>query len=213
LRRLYNEGVNLIALSDVSGLEDIFGVTPCRTENRVTTLMYNQVAETIYATDAVFNYKSDGAEVLAYTDDEIPAVFTTERTALINTQLLSLGRENTEQRENRPNSYCVVGTLIRKLIGDVVEKLSRPLAKGDNVGVTLFEACAGHTGLMVTNYKPYDNAERIDTQTVVRFDMENLADVESDREMFVCKKDGIVKEIRFNAQPNETVFAKLILKD
>lgn len=211
IRRLYNEGVNLIALSDITGLEDIFGVLPHRQSRRINTLTYCAETENIYSTDAVFNYKSCGAEAIMLADEALPAIFATERTVLINTHILSLGCENKEQRESRPNAYCVVGRLIRKALTDTVRRLSKPFAVGDNVGVTLFESQSGHTELMAINYVPYNNRQHDVKEAVIHFDMDNLIDVKSDRELYVCKENGIVKEIRFNTKPFETVFAELIL--
>ncbi|MBR5157775.1 MAG: hypothetical protein IKW59_08425 [Clostridia bacterium] len=209
LRRLYNEGVNLIGLSDVTGLEDIFGVRPFMQKHEVNTLSYKGENENIYGTYATFNYVPDGAEILAYTDGDMPAILAADRTALINTHILSLGCENKNQRDNRPNSYCIVGKLIKKVLSDVVKNLSSPLAEGVNVGITLFEAEAGHTELMAINYVPQDNRTYGIKEAVIRFNMDNLTDVKCDRELFVCKENGIVKEIRFDIKPFESVFITL----
>ena len=209
LRRLYNEGVNLIGLSDVTGLEDIFGVRSCVQTRRINTLSYKGETENIYGTDATFNYEPDSAEVIAHTEGDMPAIIATKRTALINTHILSLGCENKNQRDNRPNSYCIIGKLIKKALSDVVKNLSSPLAKGENVGVTLFEAEAGHTELMAINYVPQDNRTYDIKEAVIRFNMDNLTDVKCDRELFVCKENGIVKEIRFDIKPFESAFVTL----
>ena len=224
IRRLYNEGVNLIALSDVSGLEDIFGVIPCKETHRTDTIFYNGEWENIYPTDTTFNYKPLKAQTVVTLGEDRSAVICTDRTALINTGVLSLGCENKGQRDNRPNAYCVVGKLIRKALGDIISNLSTPVAKGENVGVTVFEAEKGHKELMVINYEPHDNREHFSKEAVVSFsipdkeavitlNMDGLADAECDKELFICKKDGIVREIRLTMKPHETAFIKLIFSD
>ena len=223
IRRLYNEGVNLIALSDVSGLEDIFGVTPCISTHKVNTLSYNGETENIYPSDAVLGYIPTEAKTSVTLNDGISAVICTDRTALINTDVLSLGCENKGQRDNRPNAYCTIGKVIRKALADIISALSNPVTKGENVGVTVFETEKGHKELMVINYVDHDNGESFtkeakvifnypDKEAVIKFNMDNLIAVESEKELSVCKTDGIVKEVRFDIKPHETAFIKLICK-
>lgn len=223
IRRLYNEGVNLIALSDVSGLEDIFGVTPCVSTRKVNTISYNGETENIYPSDAVFGYMPTEGKTSVTLDDGISAVICTDRTALINTDVLSLGCENKGQRDNRPNAYCTIGKVIRKALADIITTLSNPVAKGENVGITVFETEKGHKELMVINYVDHDNGESFtkeakvifnypDKEAVIKFNMDNLIDVQSEKSLSVCKTDGIVKEVRFDIKPHETAFIKLICK-
>lgn len=223
IRRLYNEGVNLIGLSDISGLEDLFGVCCQKHEHDVSTIFYGNKSETIYPTKAVFNYRATSSKPVVFLDNNTPAVFKTSRTALINTKVLSLGCENKGQRDNRPNAYCVIGELIRRALSDIITDLSKPLARGENVGITLFEAQAGHRELVAINYLPHDNHEQYTPDATVKFnfkpqsaiigfDMPDLLDVQSDKELFICKENGIIKEIRFDIKPHETAFIKLITK-
>lgn len=62
IRRLYNAGVNLIAVSDVTELEDIFGVAVSNESETVTSVEYNGKTEFVYNTDADFRYKPKKAK-------------------------------------------------------------------------------------------------------------------------------------------------------
>lgn len=223
IRRLYNEGVNLIGLSDITGLEDIFGVEQCKTSGRVHTISYNGESESIYPSDATFDYRSCNSNVVVTLNGDKSAVICTDRTALINTDVLSLGSENKGQRDNRPNAYCTIGKIIRKALGDIILKLSNPLVYGENVGVTAFETENSNKTVMVINYVEHDNREEVTKEAkvifnhptkeaIVKFNIEGLIAVESKKELSVCKNDGIVKEVRFDIKPHETAFIRLIFE-
>ncbi len=211
LRRLHSQGVRLFAVSDVTGLEDLFGV--CRDEKTctVTTVSYQGETENVYNTEAKFRYRPCGAETVLEANG-MPALLCTDTTALLNTSVVSLGAEKLEQILANPLNTGVIGELLRRAVRDMLCKLSQPLAKGENVGVTLFNTEDGRKELLAINYTPYDNHEfeLIGRQAVVRFNMPNLTDVKSDRPVFVGKKDGIVKEIRFDMKAYESAFIELI---
>ncbi len=210
IRRLFEEGVNLIATSDITGLEDLFGVCEEPVRCTVNTLEYQGEREDIYEADAVFRYRSCGAKELLLAEGKLSGLLCTDRTMLINTSILNLGCEKKEQRDNRPTSYCVIGRLVKQALTDGMRKLSSPLALGQNVGITLFHTQDGRKELLAINYTPFDNKEHGVEQAVITFDMEGLKEVKSDREVFVGKKQGIVKEIRFDMMPYESAFVELV---
>ncbi|MBQ9082180.1 MAG: hypothetical protein IJY28_01615, partial [Clostridia bacterium] len=212
IRRLYREGVNLVAVSDVAGLEDLFGVKPCSAHAQVTEIHDGTGTEYVYGMDAGFHYAPDGAQVLLTANDGLPVVLSTERTLLINTDVTALGCEDISK-------ICVcnaphfVGKLLPRLLRQELTRLSRPLAQGeDRVGVTLFETADGRIELMLTDYTPFDNLPHNGREIAVRLNMEQLSDVHSSHTLFVGRKNGIVREIRMHLQSHETVFVELKLK-
>ncbi len=209
IKRLYNEGVNLIAVSDVTGLEEIFGVSECRREANVNCVCYSGETEFIRDNNATLAYKSNGAKVIMSSEMGDELIMATERTAIINTCVLNLGGAYSQYMAHAKTLH-IVGTLVRKALCDIIKKLSSPLALGENVGTTLFETEDGRKMLLAIDYTPFDNAEHDIKEAVVRLNMDNITDVKCEREVFVGKKDGRVSEIRFDIKPHESVFIELI---
>lgn len=208
IRRLYNEGVNLIALSDINGLEDVFCVEKSEEMSQVNTVIYRGKTECVLPLEARFVYRSRGAQVVVEANGHA-AVLKTERTLLINTDVLKLGNSNMPQFN--PSGYNhLVGELIRNAVQNEITRLSSPLAKGENVGVTLFETEKGQTVLMAVDYTPFDNKEHGVKQAVVKLNMADITDAKSDKKVLCGRKDGTVRELRFDITPHESVFVELI---
>ncbi len=207
IRRLYNDGVNLIAVSDIDGLEDIFKVEKSPETVKVNCLEYNGATEYIYERNAELTYKPCGADVIVKGNDNTPCVIATERTALINTALTELGAECFEGVPGR--SRRVVGTLIRNALKDIIRTLSRPLVYSDNMGLSLFETESGKTTILAIDYTPFDNTEKGVKQAVVNVNMDDVIDAKSNSEIMIGKKDGVVKELRFDIKPHGFVFIDL----
>lgn len=207
IRELFKEGVNLIATSDVTGLEDLFGVRKNETETDVTFVEANGEKEYIYETVASFLYEPQNAETILSANG-VPAVLKTQRTALVNTSVISLGCAEQSKMVGTKGKF-IVGKLIRKILTDIIKELSRPLCKGENVGITLFETQKGEIQLLAINYTPFDNRAEEEKQAIIKVHMPEITDAESAKDMLVAKKDGRVCELRFNMRPYESVFVKL----
>lgn len=208
LRELYLAGVNLIAVSDVTGLEDIFGVEAHKQSATVFSLSYNGEREYVYNTEATFAYRPTTAEVTVTANDSIPAVLCTARTALINTALFSLGCAEKTKMTVAKGAF-IVGSLIRKALVSLVTQLSEPLAFGENVGVTVFEDENQSTVLFAVNYTPFDNAVHGDIEAVVRINIPGITDALSDIPVKKGKKDGVIRELRFPVRPFGFAFITL----
>ena len=212
IRRLYDEGVNLIAVSDVTGLEDIFGVKKTRTTLKVHSVSYAGKTENIFNMQAEFDYEPcTGSKMLMLANGVAPAVIATDRTALINTALINLGGECFKWDYSK--SKHITGALITEVLTDLIRLLSKPLAIGENIGITLFENVSGETVLLAIDYSPFDNSGKKETQASIKLYMDDVTDAVSDQNIWVAKKDGIVKEIRFNIGVHGSVFIKLKRKD
>jgi len=209
IRRLYNEGVNLIAVSDVTGLEDLFGVEPCITATRINTVVANSEQEYVREDDACLLYKSNGAAVVMESDGGEPLIMTTGRCALINADVTNLGAADSRYMCHAKTVH-VIGHLLKKTIAKLALDLSSPLAKGENVGTTLFETEDGRTMLLAIDYTPFDNREHAPKEAVVKINLDGVHHVSSERELFVGKKNGCVTEVRFTIKPHEAVFIEMI---
>lgn len=208
IKRLYNEGVNLIALSSVDGLEDVFKVEKCEVTANINTAMFEGRSEHILPCDAHFEYKENGAETLLSANG-YPAIMKTDRTFLVNTDVLNLGNSNAPQF-NPSGFNHFVGVLMREAIESEITRLSSPLAKGENIGVTLFETEKGQKVLLAIDYTPFDNKEHGIKEAVVKLNLSGVKAVKSDKKVFCGKLDGKISELRFNIKPHESVFIELL---
>lgn len=208
IKRLYEKGVDLIALSDVTGLEDIFGVKKCPISQRVTTLYANGIKENVYNTDARFEYAPENAEAAMTVNNGIPAILVTSRTTLINTSLLSLGCSDPKKIVETKGAF-LVSELTRRVIIDEVRRLSSPTVFGENVGVTLYEDEEGNTVLFAVDYSPFDNKPHSEHEAIVRIELHDVTSVKSYIDVRCARIDGCVREMRFDIEPHGYAFITL----
>ena len=93
LRRLYENGTPLIAVSEVEGLEDIFGVKLNRHRRRLTYLEKNGEREYIAPIDTEIYYDADGCDVLVTADGGEPIIMRKGNALLINAPIGEVGIE------------------------------------------------------------------------------------------------------------------------
>ena len=203
IRRLYESGVSIIAVSDVCGLEDIFGVKEKAQSAWITELCTDEESELIYPNEAPFKYEADSAQVVMTAESTIPVLLKNEKTLLINAPISKLGHECFEGREGKTKNN--LSELLRKTLKEEILKLSSPLAKGENVGVTLFESEKGNIQLLAIDYSPYDNRKICDREAVIRINFPVKEVLSERRFTSVRDKDGNIKEIRFKILPHEAV--------
>lgn len=209
IRRLYECGVNLVALSDVSGLEDIFGIEKCETIETVESVEYNGAVEYVYNTEASFAYVPADADVIVTANGSVPVcMINNNRAMLINTAVFHLGCAD-KAKMCETNGAFIVGRLIRKAVSDFLTRLSSPLVQGKNVGTTLFEDEKGRRILFAANYTPFDNCTHNTKEAVVKINMPDVTDVHSDIPLSIGRKNGIVSEVRFDIKPHGFAFLEL----
>lgn len=207
IRRLYDEGVSLVASSHVDGLEDIFGVKGKTISTESNTLILGNEEEDIYPFDVKFNYESDGAETLMTIQDGTAVIFKNDRAILFNASIGRLGYECFEGMEGKQRKN--VSKLMEKAVCNAISDLSNPLVRGENVGVTLFESQKGTKHLLCIDYSKYLNAETDKNTAIVKFDMP-IKDISVDRNITkVRDKDGYIREIRFDMRVHEAVMFTL----
>jgi len=207
IRHLYKNGVSLIAVSDVCGLEDIFGVRENNQSAIVTELCTDNENELIYPNLATFKYEADSAQVIMSSESGLPVLLRNERALLINAPISKLGHECFEGREGKIKNN--ISTLLRKTLTEEMIKLSSPLVLGDNVGVTLFESEKGNTQLLAIDYSPYDNRNIDQREAIIKINYPTK-NISSDHSFVsVCDKYGYIKEIRFKILTHESVMFRL----
>jgi hypothetical protein len=157
IRKLHAEGVSLLAVSRVDGLEDLFGVDYAPYKARMYTLEYNGVTEDVYPFTETFNYRSCGAETVM-TASGNPVYFKNGRCALLNLPAYSVGRIHFKEHAylgratNSPLYYSVTEALLRSL--------TSPIATADkNCGITLLSDEAGNDILLTIDYSRHDQSE------------------------------------------------------
>ncbi len=208
IRRLYEEGVNLIAVSRVDGLEDLFGVALDERTVKLNTLRYGREKEYVKESEAALFYKASSAHTVMHSEAGDVLALGTERTLLLNTSVAHLGSEDSGS-VGVSKSPHIVGELVRRMLKEELIRLSSPLAHGENAGVTLFETAKGGTALLAIDYTPFDNRAHGVKQAVIKLNLPGVTGVQCDKPVFVGKKDGIVREVRFDMLPHESVFLDL----
>lgn len=207
IRRLYIEGVGLIAVSYIDGLEDIFGVKANKQIKTVTTIMTDKDSENIYPMDAEFLYTGVGAEEVLNSNCEIPVVYKNNKAVLINAPAYAIGYEQFAgtAAKGRKN----ISSLFRKVMKELMVEISNPVVLGENVGVTLFETVNKETCLLAMDYAPFDNREHPERIATVKLNLDGITKAESDRDIVSVCKDGKLIEISFKIKNHESVFIKL----
>ncbi len=175
IRALYESGVALISVGDVSGLEDIFGVKKEYRVQSVSKVILGNQAEHIFPYDAEFFYAPDGAETILYTDGEKPVLMRKENAVLINCSLNQVGVDNYKPLcfYGRPN----ISRLLKKAVSEILCALATPYAKADGAcGVTSFITENGDTELLLIDYSRFDDPT--DKKTHVEIFDSSVRDVE-----------------------------------
>lgn len=211
IRRLYKEGVSLVAVSDIPGLEDIFGVCEKRQTAAIDTLLYEDESEGVYPTNAELYYQAEGAEVLLSGGDGLPIVMRHNRTLLLNAAVTDLGYECFEGMAGKGRRS--ISRLLRGCLTKAMRALAVQPVLGENVGVTLFETEKGETALLAIDYTPFDNKPHGEHTAVVMLNMEKVVGAESDVPLVqVHNAAGQLCELRFSIKPHGFCFIKLTIQ-
>ena len=165
LRELYRAGVALFAVSRVDGLEDIFGVEYAPETQKIYQVSVNGETEAVYPYQESALYRAAGADCLM-TAAEMPAVLQKGRAALLNVPCRSIGRTYFYRKDD--NGRDSNSKLLRRVVSEVLNDLSVPLAKSDGCGITLFRDTEGRDMLLAIDYSRHDESEinRVNEYTV-----------------------------------------------
>ncbi len=211
IRRLYHEGVSLIGIGNVDGLEDLFGVKQSHRKTEVTRL--EAFGETEYITPYVaeFFYTADGAAVYASANGE-EVILRNGRTALINVPLSQIGRYN--YHEMKPiQGEDTVSALLHRVGRTLMREMSNPLAKADHAALTAFRDVNGEKMLLAINYTPYRamNNEPGSVEVSIKLDMPGIISAESEYAIeSLCHDGETLKEINLRLEPFDAAMIHLI---
>ncbi|MBO4896811.1 MAG: hypothetical protein J5590_00755 [Clostridia bacterium] len=208
IRKLYESGVSIFAVSDIDGLEDIFGVRKAeKTVNIDTLVRCDGEEEGIYPNDALFKYEADGADVILKSGNGMPVLLKKGNAVLLNASVSTLGHECSvaTPAKSRKN----VSRLLRDTFINVLRDISSPIAVGENVGVTMFEDKKGEKHMLCIDYSPYDNNPKKVKTAVVKLNAK-IKEISCDRRHYtIYDENGYVSELRFPIRIHESVMFDL----
>lgn len=159
LRSLHENGVSLIAVSHVDGLEDLFGVYACPAEPTICRMIASDGrTENLYPGSAQFMYAANDAEVLLEAEGtdavRYPVLIGKGKTLLINAPVSELG---CGYLEKLPITYMPsISELLRETAAEAIRSINRPVAWAEGCGITLLKDRSGDTLLLAINYSPYE---------------------------------------------------------
>ena len=122
IRELYEKGTPIIAVSEVEGLEDIFGVTLNRRRTRLTYLTDKQQTEHIAPIDTEVYYDVTEGKVLLYADNDEPILIQKGNALLINAPIGEVGIETLKYAAFL-GAYNI-SSLLENIVTDTITKLS-----------------------------------------------------------------------------------------
>ena len=211
IKALYEAGVALIAVGDVSGLEDVFGVKKDYRVKHVTRLYRDEESEHIFPYEAEFFYSPNGAVALLTTDEGTPVIMKCGNAILINSSVNQVGVDNYKPLcfYGRPN----ISKLLKKVALEILTEISKPYAKADRAcGVTSFTAENGDDMLLLIDYSRYD--EPTDKKTHVKLFDSNITDIECitrpDIKIEKAFDGGVLKEFNITIKHHEALLFRLI---
>lgn len=213
IRKLYNEGVSIIAVGRVDGLEDLFGVKYAPKAVHYYGVDANGEHENVYPYTAVAAYEADGAKAIL-TADGTPVILTNGRTAIYNIAPGAIGRFYFFRKpEMGRNSLSV---LLRNNSIELMKTLSssEAVATDSECGITVFDDTNGNTMLLVIDYSNHDQSKQdISTEKTVmlssgKYTRATAVDGKEIRSFY--NGDGTLGGIAVSLHPHES--ALIVLK-
>lgn len=149
IRTLYNDGVALFAVSDVTGLEDIFGVAKNICKSKIHYFKDLNGKETVLPVECNFNYTVTDATVLLSADDKYPVLTQKGRAVLLNTCISRAGIDMWNPSYiGRPN----VSKKLKEAVTTIFRTISNPVAMSDvGTGLVAFAGTDGNDYLLVSD--------------------------------------------------------------
>ena len=216
IRGLHEAGVALIAVSDVDGLEDLFGVRKERRAAEIFRLVSpDGVSERIFPNTAEFLYQPEGGETVLTAEgtegDGYPAVIRTEKTLLINASVEELGKQSYGIRGANFHP-ANISALLRGTVSAELREIVSPVAAADGCGITLFRDKNGDALLLAVDYSDYD-APDIVRESSVTFRFDGIRDAEPlyGEKPILLRKDGSVRAVVLRLRRQECALVRLIV--
>jgi len=154
IRYLYEKGVSLIAVSKVTGLEDIFGVKYQPENVMVSTLLNDCESEDVLPIDADFLYVSDGADIILSADNK-PAIFKKDRAVKLNICVSRVGVDMWNPSFiGKPN----VSELLKKTCIKTLRNISNSgLIAEEGCSVVVFNSKDNKKYMLITDRTAFSN--------------------------------------------------------
>lgn len=211
IRELYNSGVSLIAVSDVSGLEDVFGVEKCEMKKRISKLCYKGKDEIVYPYTAEIRYRATEKAKSLVLSDDCSIICRKNNAFLINCSLSEVGIDSfpfaTAERAN-------ISSLIKEAIADYIKDVTEPqVCVNNNCGVVFAQTENDEYILLLTDYSPYKNITPYKVN--VKFNGVDVKGIEfmpyddCDIEINVFNKQDMIDGFSVKIRPHETLMFKL----
>ena len=211
IRELYNNGVSLIAVSRVDGLEDIFGVRYAPEKVKINLIEADGEKDSVYPYEEEARYESNGAECIM-TASGISAIFKNGRTAVLNISPNAIGRSYFyEKPENARSSN---NELLRNTVKNLLLEISSPIAISNGAGITMLKDTSDNTILLAIDYSRHDQNEiYLERESVIRFNDGEYTDAESVTGIPMRKlisKSGRLDGVVLTLRQHESAIVKLI---
>ncbi len=212
IRKLYDNGMALIATGDVSGLEDIFGVAANPVTEEISAISYHGEKEYVYPCSCHLPYSATDAECVVQSEQN-GILYRKDRALLINACLSEVGVDSYALlNAGRAN----ISKIIHAAIGDFMHSVARPLAHAESdCGINLVKTADGEVLLILTDYSPYSNEEARSVR--VWFDglavsgIENLSYEEHELSMNCFTKDNTgIDGFSVRLRPREVLIFRLM---
>ncbi len=211
VRTLHKKGVKLFAVSEVEGLEDIFGVK--REEKRATPrfLISDTKRENVFPKEAEFKYVANGARELIKTDVEgVAMLFANDGAALFNASLSSVGMDTFLKIVIEGAQVNISEVIKEETEGLLKAMVSPEVTAEDKCGVNLFVTEKGETALLLTDYTPY-NSKADKTVTVkLKKAVKSVSCISDDtRKMTFIYEGKKIKGFEIDIKARESLLLKL----
>ncbi len=211
IRALHAKGVALVAVSSVTGLEDLFGVKPAPQKLCITELSTpSGEHESTYHLEDEARYAPAGADCVLYASD-VPAIMTYGNTALLNISPCALGRAWYPDYTDNGRSSC--SALLRRTATEVISSLATTIATSADCGITLLETKKGDTVLLCIDYSDH-NDDKIDLaiERTVWFNTDvyrDAAAIDGKPLRRLISEDGVLKGVVVTLRRHESAMIRL----
>ncbi len=210
--QLYKDGVKLIAVGDVSGMESLFGVVPNPRKKKVRTVRNASGLESVQPLEIELLYDAANADVLLETGEGDPLLIRRGNLLLFNVDPAQVGR--CSFLELVAYGRGGISERMRSAVQEVLLELcgAAPVrARGG--GSIAFEDENGEICVVLLDYSPYDEHVVFSGKTVVTVTVGipgvRRVECENPDLNLLRGTDGTLEAFSVVLRPHETAFAVL----
>lgn len=214
LRALYGQGVPLVAVHNVDGLEDIFGVKANRRVKRLTYITDGKTTEYIAPCQVELYYNAEDGEVLLSADDNTPILIKKGRTLLLNAPVCQVGIDSMKHLVY--NTASNISALLEATIADCLRGFSSAGFIADHYcGVTPFVNENGEDIVLLVDYSKdlggatYDKPVRV-TVEIPENSYSDVVGVYGCKQVGKRMKNGKISAISVELLRQQSVLVKLV---